>query len=356
MTIIEDIVTSHKKLVSRPGTRSDTVISTGVRLARNVPSLPFPHMMKMDDWERLQSLIAGYLDMSRFSPGLRYLILSELSSQERRLLRESNLISSGMENSTQAGVVVDLANPSSILINDVDHFRIEVTLPGLQLRDALDLGNGVDNDLNNSITYLFSQEQGFLGATPAENGTGLQISVVLHLPVLNGLKVMSELTPSILKKGFEIAGAPGKGKMVAGGLFLLRSTGGFRDSELQLLKKGEDIILKLIELEDQARDSLFNDSHLDFEDRVMRSLGILKFAGKLNYGEAIDHLSEVRLGVVMSVIRDYSLKTIDELMVNVQWAHLQFHANRLFSSVLECDRFRADFVKKILKESEGKDV
>ncbi len=356
MNILSDIVNRKINFWTGGGPRSDTVISTRVRLARNIPSQPFPHMMKREDLAGVESLVRGYLEASSLSSNLYYFYLPDCSSQERRLLLERNLISSEMENSPLAGIVFAPESNFSILVNDVDHLRIQVMLPGLQLHQALDLANGVDSDLNNSISYLFSPEYGFLGADPSENGTGMRVSAILHLPVVSGLGVLSDLTDSILASGFEISGTPGKGEMIFGGFFLLRSTQGFGESEFALAERAKGIVMNLVKLEDEARDSLFNDSPVDFEDRVMRSIGVLKFARKLTYGEAIEHLSEMRLGVVMSVIGGYSVDMINDLMVNAQWAHLQFHRGGAFSSVAESDEFRSEFIRERLKELERKDV
>jgi len=356
LNILSEMVNEKGNFWNGKGPRHDTVISTRVRLSRNIAGIPFPHSANLHTMDEIRRYIDSYMKKSSYADRLRYLDIPEFNLQDRRFLRERNLLTSEMENSQISGTIIDSDNEFSVLINDEDHLKIQVIKPGFQINRSWELANALDNDINRSISYAFSDTYGFLMADPARNGTGMKVSVILHLPVLTERKQVSEFLPSIKESGFELTGTLGSGKMIAGGLYLLRNKVNATDSEVDIIDRADSIVTNLIKLEDDARDSWLSENPMEFEDRVMRSLGILTYSRKLTYGEAIEHLCSVRLGVVMSLIREYSIDVINDLMVNIQWSHLQYQTGKNFSSVLESDRFRSDFVREILKKAEGKNV
>ncbi len=356
MNILAEIVNRKGDFWNGRGPRHDTVISTRVRLSRNVPGIPFPHCGTKENMDRIMELLDSWIKNGKYNGRLRVLEIPEFSIQDRRFLRERNLLTSEMENSDISATVIDSCNEFSVLLNDEDHLKIQVIKPGLQLNEAWDLANAVDSDINRHMSYAFSDKYGYLMADPSRNGTGMRISVILHLPVLTENQRMSEYLPSIKDSGFSLSGTLGSGKMITGGLYILKNmeTHGF--SEIDLLDRADSIITNLIKLEDDARDMWLDEASMEFEDRVMRSLGILRYSRKLTYGEAIEHLSKIRLGVVMSLIKEYSLDVINDLMVNVQWSHLQLQTGKTFSSVMESDNYRSEFVREILSRAEVKNV
>lgn len=349
--MLSEIIQEKKGFWNSNGPRHDIVVSTRVRLSRNIPGISFPHGLDLPDLDRINYLVEKYRSAGEYSGRLKLLKISDIENGDKRFLRERNLITNEMENSEISSALIDMENEFTVLINDEDHIKIQSILPGLQLTNAWEKANSVDSDMNRFINYAFSEKFGYLMAKPERNGTGMKVSVILHLPVLTEKKRIGEFLPSIKESGFNISGTLGNSERVTGDLYVLSNDNTQWLSEVDVLDRTDSIVSNLIKLEDDARDDFLNSSKIDFEDLVLRSLGILKYSRRLTYGESIEHLSKVRLGVVMSIIRDCSINLVNDLMVNVQWSHLQYMTGRTFKSVIESDEYRSTFVRNMLQKA-----
>lgn len=333
------------------GPRNDMVLSTRVRIGRNISGIPFADSVDENNLSLLTS-IAGSFITSSDDPCSRLLIgIDTLDIHEKRLLREKNIITSEMENSPNAFVIIDSISDYSILMNDMDHFRIQVIRPGFQLHETFSLADAVDDELNNSAVYAFSERYGYLTPNPANAGTGLKVSVILHLPVLTIQKRINETVHPVRESGFQITGTLGNSGRIIGCLYLVCNKRYMGVSEIETIDVCDDLVNRIIKMEDDARDEFFTTSRKELEDSVFRSLGALLYARRINYAEALEHLSRLRLGVVMSVIKDSDVTFINDLMVRVQMSHLQEHFNIRFRSILDCDDFRAAFLREELKKT-----
>jgi len=348
---LQEIINNRKNFWKQKGPRTDIVISTRIRLGRNASYIPFPESMDESDFEIIKGICGNFITKTSFGENTSCFNINELDLHEKRLLLEKSIITSEMENSDKCLVLINNSGDFTILVNDSDHFRIQVIRPGFQLFDAYKDADSIDDAFNSVVKYSFSDQYGYLTPDPANTGTGLKISAILHLPVLTVNKRISESIGFIRENGFQISGTLGNTGRVTGGLYLLSSRKYLGMSEVDLLETADDIINRVIKLEDDARDEFFNISRNEFEDSVWRSLGILLYARRLNYVEAVEHLSRIRLGVVMSVIKDYNIVTINDLMVKVQWAHLQEYFGLRFKSIINSDDYRALFLRTELKNS-----
>lgn len=348
---LQEIINNRENFWEQKGPRNDIVLSTRIRLGRNAGYIPFPETMDESDFEIIKGICDSFLKKTIFGKETTCFDISQLDLHEKRLLLEKSIITSEMENLEKCLVLINNSGDFTILINDSDHFRIQVIRPGFQLFDTYKDADAIDDALNSVVRYSFSDKYGYLTSNPANAGTGLKISAILHLPVLSVNKRINESVGFIRESGFQISGTLGNTGRVTGGLYLLSNRQYLGMTEIDLLETADDIINRVIRLEDDARDEFFNISKNEFEDSVWRSLGILLYARRLNYVEAVEHLSRIRLGVVMSVIKDYNLVTINDLMVKVQWAHLQEYFGLRFKSIINSDDYRALFLRTELKNS-----
>jgi protein arginine kinase len=256
-----------------------------------------------------------------------------------------------MENSDKCLILINNTRDFTILINDTDHFRIQVIRSGFQIYDAYKDADDIDDSLNSVVQYAFSEDFGYLTPNPINVGTGLNVSVIMHLPILTALKRINEAVHFIREYGFQITGTLGNAARITGGLYLVRSKKFMGITEADVIDAADDVVNRIIKLEDDARDDFFAISKNELEDSSWRSLGILLYARRLNYVEAIEHLARIRIGIVMSVIKDYNLAAINDLMVKVQWAHLQEYFGIRFKSIIDSDDYRAMFLRTELKKS-----
>ncbi len=353
---LQEIINNRKSFWKQKGPRNDIVLSTRIRLGRNAGFIPFPDSMDDADFELIKGITESFI--ARTTPGENTVCfnLNDLDLHEKRLLLEKNIITNEMENSDKCLILINNTGDFTILVNDTDHFRIQVIRPGFQLYDTYKDADAIDDALNSVVRYAYSEKYGYLSSDPVNVGTGLKVSAILHLPILTVNKRIGESIHFIRENGFQISGTLGNTGRVTGGLYLVSSRKYIGLSEIDIIETADDIINRIIKLEDDARDEFINVSKNELEDSAWRSLGILLYARRLNYVEAVEHLSRIRLGVVMSVIKDYSIVTINDLMVKVQWAHLQEYFGLRFKSIINSDDYRAVFLRTELKKIGDADV
>jgi len=346
---LKEIINNRKSFWQEKGPRNDIVLSTRIRIGRNADFIPFPDTMDDSDFDIIKGIAESFIAKTPRGGNTSCFNINELDLHEKRLLLEKNIITGEMENSDKCLILINNDDDFTILINDNDHFRIQVIRPGFQLFDAYRDADAVDEALNSVVKYAFSEKYGYLTSNPANVGTGLKVSAILHLPVLTAHKRIGESVNFIRESGFQISGTLGNTGRVTGGLYLINSRKYLGMSEVDILETADDIINRIIKLEDDARDDFFTVSKRELEDSAWKSLGVLLYARRLNYVEAVEHLSRIRLGVVMSVIKDYNIVNINDLMVKVQWAHLQEYFGLRFKSIIDSDDYRARFLRTELK-------
>lgn len=334
------------------GPFSHMVLSTRVRIARNIKSVLFPNRLLREDIAPIQDMVGKFIRESRHIGPIRLIDLREIDSNEKRFLRERNFITCEMEISEISMVAVSGTGDFSLLINEEDHFRIQVIRPGLQLVEAYKVADRVDTELGKWVSYAFSEELGYLTACVSNLGTGLKVSMMLHLPVITMKNMIPDLIPEEKKNSVEIRGTIGKNSKTLGSLYQLSNRISLGMSEIDIIESMDEVLGRILEIEDTARDELYSESRLDLEDRVWRSFGILQYSRRLSYIESMDHLSNIRLGIILAVIKNIDVKVVNDLMVNIQWAHLQRNYSLLFKSTNECDEYRAGYLRKYLSSFE----
>jgi protein arginine kinase len=336
------------------GPFSHIVLSSRVRLARNLQSVPFPNRLISEDMYAIRETIERFAHESAYRDHANIIELKNIDSNEKRFLRERNVITNEMEVSDNSLVAVNNTDDFTILVNEEDHFRIQVIRPGLQLMEAFKIADRVDTELNRFAAFAFSDELGYLTACTSNLGTGLRVSVLLHLPVLTIKNSLHDLIPEEKKKAIELKGTIGPSSKTLGSLYQLSNRISLGPSEVDIIETVDEVLSRILEVEDTGRDEYFSESRLELEDRIWRSYGLLQFSRRISYIESMDHLSNVRLGIILAIIKNLDVKALNDLMVNIQWAHLQRHYSVLFKSTNECDEYRADYIRKIFHAFEVK--
>jgi len=310
------------------GPHSDIVISSRVRLARNLADYPFIARATDSDRdeigrilrERVESLhVAG-----QFTGQLIYVDVGQLEDVDRRFLVERQLISrEHAESEGVRGVAIDSREQVSVMINEEDHLRIQVMKSGLDLKAAWEQMNELDDLIEARVTYAYSDRFGYLTACPTNVGTGVRVSVMLHLPALVITRQIDKVFRSLQKINLAVRGLYGEGSQAMGDFYQISNQITLGHSEEDLTKKVADVVPVLIDYERQARDFLIRESHETLHDRVSRAYGILRTAQTISSEETMHLLSSVRMGVNLGLISDLEIPTVNKLFIHTQPAHLQ---------------------------------
>ncbi|MEK6728320.1 MAG: protein arginine kinase [Candidatus Omnitrophota bacterium] len=333
------------------GPNSDIVISSRVRLARNLEKIPFPHWASKAQGEKVLNTIAeaatrcGYLKTSTFFK------LAELDAVDKQFLVERHLMSlEHAQKTNHKGVAIDDEEVLAVMINEEDHIRLQVMQSGFNLYEAWNIINTVDDCLAKELSFAHTADWGYLTACPTNTGTGMRGSVMLHLPALVMTRQIDRVLAAIAKLSFTTRGLYGEGTQATGNLFQISNQVSLGRSENEMLEDISGIIRQIIEQEGQAREVLLLKNKVMLEDRINRSLGILKNARIISSQETTELLSMVRLGVDLRMIKDIDRRNINELFIITQPAHLQKIENKKLSAG-ERDLKRAELIRAKLNLS-----
>jgi protein arginine kinase len=315
------------------GPESDIVISSRIRLARNLAEFPFIRRCTLDDRIAIERTMRNKLDGLEALQQARYVDVSSLNELDRQFLVERQMISRELADAEGArAVVIDLAEQFSVMINEEDHLRIQVMHSGLDLVQAWQQISGLDDMISDQVTYAFHEKYGFLTACPTNVGTGLRVSVMLHLPALVITRQIDKVFRSLQKISVTVRGLYGEGSQYMGDFYQVSNQITLGRTEEQLVQQVSEIVPVLIDYERRARQFLVNESQQDLHDDVSRAYGILSTAKKISSEETMHYLSKVRMGVNLGLISDLPVTTINKLFIHTQPAHLQKLRGRTLSS------------------------
>lgn len=326
MSIKESVNNAHSHWMDAGGPEADVVISSRVRAARNLTNLPFPHLLSESDAKEITNSVRVALEGKDFSGTLGNMELtsmSELTPVERQILVEKHLISPDLTESYQKkAVVIRDDEVISIMVNEEDHLRLQCLLPGLQLKEAWELVNRLDDALEKTLEYAYDENLGYLTACPTNVGTGLRASVMLHLPGLVMVSRIRDVLGSVSKLGLTVRGLYGEGTESSGNLFQI-------SNQITLGQTEEDIITALISVTGQiiaseraAREVMLKERRDYIDDRVGRAYGLLSNARIMSSEEAVRLLSDLRMGVSMEIVESIPVDLITKLMIMTRPAFL----------------------------------
>ncbi|KAB7666111.1 protein arginine kinase [Bacillus sp. B1-b2] len=333
------------------GPESDIVLTSRVRLARNIQNIKFPLLYSNEEATEVYTQVENQLISQTVEPfgQLECLRMSELNQLEKRVLVEKHLISPQLANdSSYGGVILSENEEISIMINEEDHIRIQCIKPGLQVLEALEEANQIDDIIEESIDYAFHGEMGYLTSCPTNIGTGLRASVMMHLPGMVLTQQMNRIIPAIQQLGLVVRGIYGEGSEALGNIFQISNQITLGRTEQDIIEDLKSVVTQLIEQEKVARNALVKTSNIQLEDRVFRSYGILLNSRIMETKEAAKCLSDVRLGIDLGYIKNVSKSILNELMILTQPGFLQLYAGEQMNPN-DRDIRRASLIRERLK-------
>ena len=331
------------------GPQGEVVMSSRIRLARNIAGYPFVNRAATAQRrELLENCRRRILD-ANLAEKMLWIDLSDSTKLDRQLLVERRLIShQHSQGGAPRGVALAADESISIMVNEEDHLRIQVLRPGMQLEEAYRHGNQVDDTLESRLDFAYSSKLGYLTACPTNVGTGIRVSVMLHLPGLKLTGEIDKLRRAAKDMHLAVRGFYGEGTEAIGDLYQISNQTTLGQSESQILHDFQQVIIpRMIEYEVQARQALAEKRPTVLDDRVWRSWGTLAHARLLGSEETLYLLSYLRLGVCLGRLNSVSLATLHELLLLTQPAHLQKMAGRPLSGP-ERREFRAMYIRQRL--------
>jgi protein arginine kinase len=333
------------------GPESDIVISSRVRLARNLAAFPFTNRASAYQKAEIEGLLRDRVAKIELDPRLDYVNVPGLSPLDRQFLVERQLISRELASAEgPRGVAVGPKETVSLMINEEDHLRLQVMRSGFALDEAWQDIDRVDDLLEQRVSYAFSEEFGYLTACPTNVGTGMRSSVMLHLPALVWTKQIEKVFRALQKINLAVRGLYGEGSRASGDFYQISNQVTLGKSETGILAEIREVIPQIITYERQARNALLRESRQALQDRVSRAYGTLCSATMMTAEETMDLLSSVRLGVNLSLLDDITIATVNELFIHTQPAHLQ----KLMGALLdgeERNAARARYLRTRLREA-----
>jgi protein arginine kinase len=315
--------------MSAEGPDSDIVLSSRIRLARNFENYKFPTLFTHEEAKKIILTMEEILSRSSFKKfgQMELLKIGEMQPLQKRVLVEKHLISPHLAEDSPYGAVLVTENEEvSIMINEEDHIRIQCLFPGLQLSEALDTANEIDDWLENHIQYAFDEKYGYLTSCPTNVGTGLRASVMMHLPGLILTQQINRIIPAINQLGLVVRGIYGEGSEALGNIFQISNQITLGKSEEDIGRDLKGVVSQLISQERSSREALRKTSNIQLEDRVFRSYGVLTNSRIIETKEAARCLSDVQLGIDMGFINNMPKNILNELMILTQPGFLQQYA------------------------------
>ncbi len=325
---LDDLANTSGEWLKGLGPESDIVISSRIRLARNLANFPFISRTTDSDRTEIEKILHDRVDelqtAGKVSSETLYVDVGELDDLDRRFLVERQLISREHAESQGArAVVIDQSERFSVMINEEDHLRIQVMQSGLNLAAAWQQINELDDLIEDRVTYAYSEFLGYLTACPTNVGTGVRVSVMLHLPALVITRQIEKVFKSLQKINLAVRGLYGEGSQATGDFYQISNQITLGLTEEELTKMVGDVVPMLIDYERQAREFLIRESHQTLHDRVSRAFGILRTAQTISSEETLHLLSSVRMGINLGLIGELEIPTVNKLFIHTQPAHLQ---------------------------------
>lgn len=353
---IEDLAFRSVGWLDGSGRYSEVVLSSRIRLARNIKSMPFVHRSDDTQLFEIMNWALSSICQSKYLKNALFFNLFTLDEIDRQLLVERRLLSPGLvKKGRQSGIIVGKDEVLSVMINEEDHLRLQVILSGFQLRKAWELINALDDEFSRHVDYAFSKKFGYLTASLTNIGTGLRASVLIHLPALVLTGKVEDILKEIRQQGIKTTSFYGDGSEVVGNLFQISNQITLGKSEEDLVAMLEKIVEYIVNKENESRQRLIIEAKSQIEDKVWRAYGILENARLLTIHEFMNLSSATRLGLDMGFISYPEAKTFNDLMVTTQPSHLQRLIGRSLDSS-ERDILRANLVRKRFRSPQNRDT
>lgn len=330
----------------------DVVISSRIRLARNLTKFKFPNSLNNEEAKEVSDIFIKTVNNIDNENKFTVISLKEIDSIDRRVLMEEHLISPELiKNKDISYYIINEKNFLNLMINEEDHLRLQVLLPGFELYKAFEIAKDTDNKLEENINFAFDKDFGYLTSCPTNTGTGMRASVMLHLPALKLGNYLQGIIDSLTKLGLTIRGVYGEGSDALGDMFQISNQRTLGFSEIEVIDKLENIAIKIIEKERKTRRDLLSQKTNYLKDKVYRALGILKYARIISDREALKNLSFLRMGIDLGLYRGLNYNQITNLMLSVQKYNILKYKYSL-KSFEEENVLRADYIRNFFEQED----
>jgi protein arginine kinase len=348
---INDLLNHISEWLKGTGPHSDIVISSRIRLARNLRNIRFPHCADKLSSQQVMDMVKSVIEKINYLKKAVFLKLEDLDAIDKQFLIERHLMSyEHVKTPNHKALVFDENEIIGIMINEEDHLRMQVMQSGLNLFEAWNIMNRIDDSLSKELDYAFSSEWGYLTACPTNTGTGMRGSVMVHLPALVMTRQINRVLSAVAKLSFNTRGLYGEGTEASGNFFQISNQVSLGHNEEEIISNINGLIRQIIEQEEQCRQALLLQERSKLEDKISRSFGVLNSAHIITSQETIDLLSAVRLGCDLGIIKNIDRLALNELFLLTQPAHLQKMENKKLSPE-ERDVKRAEIIRLKLKQT-----
>ena len=335
------------------GDHADIVLSTRVRLARNLQGHAFGPRARVNDREAVLKRFRAAKPKCDVLKGGTLLDLPAVEVRTRRILLERRLLTRDLLGEDEEGpaqgtaVFLSEVDPITVMVNEEDHLRVQTLVSGLRIEEAWRTVDRLDEELGRELPFAYHNEFGFLTSCPTNVGTGLRASVFMHLPGLVLTKEIGKVLQGLSQVGLTFRGLYGEGSEVVGNFFQVSNQTTLGKTEEDLVDHLDKIVRQVIQYELQARQVLLRDARGVTEDKIWRAYGLLRYARALSFEELMNLLSGVRLGLSLKLLPGLRVYTLNKMMIFTQPAHLEQAAGRDLPQA-ESDAHRAAYVRRIL--------
>jgi len=350
---LDKILNSDNKIL---GPEYDTAVSSRVRIARNLSDFPFPVKLNADGRKKVIETVNNAV---KNKGDFEFIDFASAPPLETSVLMERRIVSLDFVKSpAEKELIADIKNGLYVMVNEEDHLRIQSIKPGFAIYEAYDEANKFDNLADETMAYAYDENFGYLTQCPTNLGTGMRVSVMLHLPALTLNRKIQDVTANLSKLGLTIRGFYGEGTEVGGDLYQISNNITLGISEEQTLDKIKPVVEKIIELERAGRNEIYKSSKDLITDKIKRAYGTIKNAHMITSSEFLSLYSMIRLGIIYGIIKDIDYKTIDALLVKVMPANLSLEfasadksekSEKSEKTEVNRDILRAEYIRGVLK-------
>ena len=325
---------------------NDIIVSTRIRLARNIKNYPFPDVINAEVQKKAVDEIINSIKNSNSTLASDFEIyhMNEMSDIDKVLLAEKHLISKELINRPNAAAMISKDEAMSVMLMEEDHIRIQVILGGFKLDEAYEVASKVDDVIDENVQYAFDADFGYLTSCPTNTGTGLRASVMMHLPALTKTDNISRIISSASNFGIAVRGLYGEGSKAYGCLYQISNQVTLGLSEKEIIEKVTNIVEQIAAHEKEARKKLLENNKDYIEDKLFRSYGTLKYARSVSSQEAKALLSDVIMGINMGIIKDIE-ENLYELAIKTEPAAIEARIKKHLSPE-ERDIERAKIIRE----------
>ncbi|MDE6357438.1 MAG: protein arginine kinase [Eubacteriales bacterium] len=339
------------KWYENPDIDNNIIISSRIRLARNIKENPIYKFLNRENAREITEKVknAIFNGISNGDKYFQFIDMEKVSDLEKIAMIENHLISLDfLNNDLPKGLILENGKELSIMINEEDHIRIQSIEFGNNIEKAFKTANKIDDLIEEKIDYAFDEDFGYLTSCLTNVGTGMRASFMIHIPMLEKYNQINDIAQSISKFGMTIRGIYGEGSQALGGIYQISNQATLGKTEEELIANIKNITLQIIEKEKFLREKIKNESNIDLIDKIYRSYGILKNCKKISNDEALNHLSNIWLGMYYKILnKDLSKTNIYNIMMMIQPANLIKKFNKLDEKE-QFEIYRAKLINDIL--------